>query len=220
MDWRAKMSAISQKILSDIFIPPIVPDRTKSVRLQFEFDDEANLSVNEFWDFCSQNDKLQMELTNENEITVTFPRGFAFGEKSMEILMQFGTWEKTYRTGKVFNHLIGYALPNGLIFSPTFSWIKKERFENLREEQKEKLVHLCPDFALELCPESDSIKILQAKMEEYIENGARLGWLIDPKNKQVHVFRANGEIEILDNPQTVSGEDVLENFELDLTEIG
>lgn len=90
----------------------------------------------------------------------------------------------------------------------------------MREEQKEKLIHLCPDFALELCPESGSIKILQAKMEEYIENGARLGWLIDPKNKQVHVFRANGEIEILDNPQTVSGEDVLENFELDLTEIG
>lgn len=208
------------EILSDIFIPPIVPERTKSVRLQFEFDDEANeLSAREFWDFCSQNDKLQIELTKKNEITVTFPRGFAFGEKSMEILLQFGGWEKTYKTGKCFNHLIGYALPNGLIFSPTFSWIKKERFESLRGEQKEKLIHLCPDFALELCAEGDSIETLQAKMEEYIENGARLGWLIDPKNKRVHVYRANGEIEILDNPKTVSGEDVLRGFELDLTEI-
>lgn len=206
-------------ISTDIFIPPIVPDRTKWVRLQFEFDDEADLSLDEFWDFCSQNDKLQIELTKENEITVTFPRGFAFGEKSMEILLQFGSWEKTYRTGKFFNHLIGYALPNGLVFSPTFSWITKERFENLREEQKEKLIHLCPDFALKLCSDNDSIEILQTKMREYIENGASLGWLIDPKNKKVHVYRANGEIEIMENPDKVSGEDVLQKFELNLTEI-
>lgn len=207
------------KISTDFFIPPIVPDRTKSVRLQFELDDEANLSVDEFWAFCSQNDKLQIELTKENEITITFPRGFAFGQKTIEILMQFGNWEKTYRTGRYFNHLIGYALPNGHVFSPTFSWITKERFENLREEQKEKLIHLCPDFALELCPENDSIKVLQAKMEEYIENDARLGWLIDPKNKRVHIYRANGEIEILENPDNISGEDVLNGFELNLTEI-
>lgn len=125
------------EILSDIFIPPIVPDRTKSVRLQFEFDDESNkLSVDEFWDFCSQNRKLQIELTKENEITVTFPKGFEFSQRSTEILVQFGSWEKTYRTGKIFNQLVGYALPKGCIFSPSFSWIKKERFESLSEEQK------------------------------------------------------------------------------------
>lgn len=208
------------KISTDFFIPPIVPERTKLVRLQFEFDDEAKkLSVDEFWDFCSQNDKLQIELTKTNEITITFPRGFAFGQKSMEILMQIGNWEKTYQTGKVFNHLIGYVLPNGLIFSPSFSWIKNEHFENLSKEQKEKLIHLCPDFVIELRPEFESLKILQAKMREYIENGARLGWLIDPKTKKVHIYRANGEVEILENPKKISGEDVLRGFELDLTEI-
>jgi len=206
--------------LSDIFIPPIVPDRTKSVRLQFEFDDESNeLSVDEFWDFCSQNDKMQIELTKKNEITLTFPKGFAFSQRSIEILLQLGSWEKTYRTGKVFNHLVGYVLPKGLIFSPSFSWIKKERFESLSKEQKENLIHLCPDFVLELRSASDSMKDSKTKMREYIENGVRLGWLIDPKNKQVYVYRPNSEAEILGNPKTVSGEDVLQNFELDLTEI-
>ncbi len=176
------------KLSSDLFIPPIVPERTKSVRLRFAFDDAANkLSVDEFWDFCSQSSKLQIELTRENEITVTFPKGFAFSQRSMEILLQLGSWEKTYGTGKVFNHLIGYALPNDLIFSPSFSWIQKDRFARLSKNQKEKLIHLCPDFALELRSEFDSLDDLQSKMTEYIENGARLGWLIDPKNKRVHI---------------------------------
>jgi Uma2 family endonuclease len=208
------------EISSDIFIPPIVPARTKSVHLQFEFDDEPNeLSVDEFWDFCSQNDKLQIELTKENEITVTFPKGFEFSQRSTEILLQLGSWEKIYRTGKIFNHLIGYALPKGLIFSPSFSWIKQERFESLSEEQKEKLIHLCPDFLIELRSSSDNLKEMKAKMAEYIENGARLGWLINPKEKEVYIYRASGEIEILQNPQTISGEDILQEFELDLTEI-
>lgn len=207
-------------ISSDIFIPPIVSDRTKSVRLQFEFDNESNeLGVDEFWDFCSQNRKLQIELTKENEITVTFPRGFEFSQKSTEILLQFGTWQKTYQTGKIFNHLIGYALPKGLIFSPSFSWIKKERFESLSREQKEKLIHLCPDFVIELRSASDNLKELKAKMTEYIENGARLGWLVNPKEREVYIYRASGEIEILQNPQTISGEDVLQEFKLDLSEI-
>ncbi|MBA3786385.1 MAG: Uma2 family endonuclease [Acidobacteria bacterium] len=207
------------KILSDIFIPLIVPDRTKSVRLRFEFDDESNkLSVDEFWDFCSQNDKLQIELTKENEITVTFPKGFEFSQRSTEILLQLGSWGKTYRTGKIFNHLIGYALPKGRIFSPSFSWIKKERFDSLSEEQKEKLIHLCPDFVIELRSSSDNLKELKAKMAEYIENGARLGWLINPKEKEVYIYRPNQEVEILQSPQTISGEDVLQKFQLDLTE--
>lgn len=207
------------KISTDIFIPPIAPDRTKSVRLQFEFDDEENLSIDEFWDFCSQNDKLQIELIKENEIKITFPRGFAYSQKSVEILLQLGKWEDISQTGIIFNHLVGYLLPNGHIFSPSFSWIEKKRFESLNEEEREKLIHLCPDFVIELRSESDNLTDLQNKMAEYIENGARLGWLIDPKDKRIHIYRANGEVEILDNPGTVSGEDVLKGFELDLTEI-
>ncbi|MBA4121221.1 MAG: Uma2 family endonuclease [Acidobacteria bacterium] len=118
----------------------------------------------------------------------------------------------------MFNHLIGYALPKGRIFSPSFSWIKKERFDSLSEEQKEKLIHLCPDFVIELRSSSDNLKELKAKMAEYIENGARLGWLINPKEKEVYIYRPNQEVEILQSPQTISGEDVLQKFQLDLTE--
>lgn len=207
-------------ISTDFFIPSIVPTRTNSVRLQFEFDDESDeLSVDEFWDFCSQNRKLQIELVKKNEIKITFPRGFAFSQKSIEILLQLSKWKKISKTGIVFNHLVGYLLPSGLIFSPSFSWIEKGRFESLSKKKKEKLIHLCPDFVIELRSESDNLSELKNKMAEYIENGAKLGWLIDPKNKEVSVYRANGEIEILENPTKISGEIVLKGFELDLTEI-
>jgi Uma2 family endonuclease len=207
-------------ISTDIFIPPIVPDRAKSVRLKFAFDyGEKKLSVKEFWDFCVQNDKLQIELVKKDEIKITFPRGFRYSEKSVEILMQISQWHKTYQTGKFFNHLVGYVLPNGLIFSPSFSWIKNERFESLSKEQKEELIHLCPDFVIELLLPSDSLSETQKKMVEYIENGAQIGWLIHSKTKQVFVYRPNAEVEILDNPTKVSGEPLLKGFELDLTEI-
>lgn len=208
------------KISTDFFIPPIVPDRTKSVRLQFEFHDAAKeLTADEFWDFCAQNDKLQMELIAKNEIKITFPRGWQNSRKSMEIMGQIYEWKKIYQTGEVFNHLVGYLLPNGLILSPSFSWTEKTRFADLSKEQKEKLIHLCPDFVIELRSESDNLKYLQNKMREYIENGARLGWLIDTKNKRVSIYRENSEVENLDNPKSVSGENVLVDFQLDMTEI-
>lgn len=206
------------EMITDIFIPPIVPDRTNIVTLRLDLEGN-NLSIDEFWDFCVQNDKLQIELTNENEVTITFPRGFLFSQRSLEILLQLGKWQEALHTGKVFNHLIGYALPSGLILSPSFSWIEKKRFEYLRDEEKEKLIHLCPDFVIELRSEFEQLIKLQKKMDAYIENGARLGWLINPKEKEVQVYRPNAEPEILKNPQTVSGENVLTGFELDLTEI-
>jgi Uma2 family endonuclease len=208
------------KILSDIYIPPIAPDRTKSVRLKFEFDDAENvLNPDEFWDFCAQNDKLQMELIKENEIKITFPRGWQYSRKSSEIMGQLYEWQKVYQTGEVFNQLVGYLLPNELILSPSFSWTEQKRFDNLRKEQKEKLIHLCPDFVIEVTSPSDSLSVTQAKMLEYLENGAKLGWLIHTKTKQVFIYRSNEEVEILENPIKVSGETLLTGFELDLTEI-
>lgn len=206
------------EILSDIFIPPIIPDRTISVNLVFDLEGN-DLTIDEFWDFCVQNNKLQIELTKENEITITFPRGFSFSQRSLEILLQLGKWQDTYQKGEVFNHLVGYVLPNGLILSPSFSWIKRERFESLTQEKKEKLIHLCPDFVIELCSTFDKLKKIQQKMREYTENGTLLGWLIDPKSKQVFVYRPNSEVEILKNPGKISGEPLLTGFELDLTEI-
>ena len=133
--------------------------------------------------------------------------------------MQLRIWAKKDKRGKVYDSSTGFKLPNGATVSPDASWVLSERLEKFTAKQREKFLPLCPDFVLELRSASDSLKITQNKMQEYIENGARLGWLIDPKNKRVHVYRAKGDIEILENPQTVSGEDVLINFDLDLKEI-
>jgi Uma2 family endonuclease len=207
-------------ISTDIFIPPIVPERTKSVRLQFEFDDEENeLTTDEFWNFCAQNDKLQIELIKKNELKVTFPKGWQYSRSAVELMGQMYDWQKKYQTGEFFNHLIGYLLPNGLILSPSFSWTQQKRFDGLSKEQKEKLIHLCPDFVVEMTSPSDSLSKTQEKMLEYIENGTQLGWLIHSKTKQIFVYRPNAEVEILENPTKVSGEPLLKGFELDLTEI-
>ena len=197
-----------------------MPDRTKSLRLKFAFDyGEEELSVKEFWDFCIQNDKLQIELVKKDEMKITFPRGFKYSEKSLEILMQISQWQKTYQTGEFFNHLVGYVLPNGLIFSPSFFWIKNERFESLSKEQKEELIHLCPDFVIELLLPSDSLSETLEKMVAYIENGTQLGWLIHSKTNQVFIYLPNEEVKVLENPTKVSGEPLLKGFALDLTEI-
>ena len=147
------------------------------------------------------------------------PTGANTGEGNSEINFQLKLWSKKDKRGKTYDSSTGFKLPNGATVSPDASWILNERLEKFTVEQREKFLHLCPDFVLKLRSASDSLKDLQTKMAEYIENGARLGWLIDPKNKRFHVYRASGEIEILENPDKVSGEDVLQNFELDLTEI-
>lgn len=208
------------KISTDFFIPPIVPNRTKSVRLKFEFHDAENdLNADEFWDFCAQNDKLQIELVGKNELKVTFPGGWQYSRNSVEIMGQLYDWQKKYQRSEFFNHLVGYLLPDGLILSPSFSWTKQKRFDSLSKKQKEKLIHLCPDFVVEMTSLSDSLSETQQKMLEYIENGAQLGWLIHSKTKQVFIYRPNEEVETLENPLKVSGEPLLKGFELNLTEI-
>ena len=190
------------------------------MRLKFEFDDAENeLNADEFWEFCSQNDKLQIELVGKNELKITFPKGWQYSRSSVEVMGQLYEWRKKYKTGEVFNHLVGYLLPNGLILSPSFSWTEQKRFDGLSKAQKEKLIHLCPDFVVEMTSLSDNLSETQEKMVEYIENGAQLGWLIHSKTRQVFVYRPNTEVETLKNPTKVSGEPLLKGFALDLTEI-
>ncbi len=124
------------------------------------------------------------------------------------------------KNGVVFESDGMFILPNGAKRAPDASWMLKERFYALSvEDREEKFAPVCPDFVIELRSKSDNLRKLQNKMREYIENGARLGWLIDPYEKRVHVYRSDKTIEVFNNPTTVSGEDVLQNFELDLTEI-
>ena len=210
------MQAVLEKNYSKIF----VPNRVRAMRFKFESDDEPmKFTDDEFWEFCRRNDEMRIEMTKEGEVIIMPPTGSETGDRNAEITMQLRFWAKKDKSGKTYDSSTGFKLPNGATLSPDASWIRKERIETFTAKQREKFLPLCPDFVIELRSASDSLKDSQAKMEEYIENGARLGWLIDPKAKKVHVYRSNVKARILDNPKTVLGEDVLDGFELDLTEI-
>lgn len=206
--------------LANNLIPKYIPKEAKSVRLHFEFEnDKRKMTTDEFWEFCEENRKVRAELTKEGDVIVMPPTGFQTSDRNSEINFQLKLWNKENKNGKITESNGGFILPNGAIYAPDASWTSNERLEKFTPEEKKKFLPLCPDFVIELRSESDNLSELKNKMAEYIENGAKLGWLIDPKNKEVSVYRANGEIEILENPTKISGEIVLKGFELDLTEI-
>jgi Uma2 family endonuclease len=178
-----------------------------------------NMDDDQFFEFCQANRDVRIERNKDGEIIVMPPTGWKTGDRNAEITMQLRIWAKKNKQGKSGDSSTGFILPNGATISPDASWVLKNRIEQFSAKQRQKFLPLCPDFVIELRSASDTLKDLQDKMEEYIENGARLGWLIDPKNKRVHIYRVNGEVEILENPKSISGEDVLRGFELDMTEI-
>jgi Uma2 family endonuclease len=141
------------------------------------------------------------------------------GDWNAEIVMQLRVWAKKDGRGKMFDSSAGFNLPNSAIRSPDASWIEIAKWNRLTKAEKAKFGPFCPDFVLELRSPSDRLVDLQAKLAEFIANGARLGWLIDPYTKTVHIYRPQQSPEILANPATVSGEAVLPGFELDLREI-
>lgn len=210
------MQAVTEKSYSVIF----VPNRAQAMRFKFESDNKPmKFTDDEFWEFCCRNDEMRIEMTKEGDVIIMPPTGADTGERNSEINFQLKLWAKKDKSGVTYDSSTGFKLPNGATVSPDASWVRKERIEKFTAKQREKFLPLCPDFVLELRSASDSLKDSQAKMQEYIENGARLGWLIDLKTKRVHVYRPDEKAKILDNPKTVSGADVLIGFELDLTEI-
>ena len=145
------------------------------------------------------------------------PTGGETGNRNFEITVGLGIWNKKYNLGKGFDSSTGFKLPNGANRSPDASWVKQERWEALSQEQKRKFIPLCPDFVLELLSPTDSLKQTQLKMQEYIDNGARLGWLIDLENETVYIFQENKEVETLhDFTNPLSGADILRGFVLSL----
>jgi Uma2 family endonuclease len=145
------------------------------------------------------------------------PAGGETGGRNAEILIQLGTWAKEDGTGKVFDSSTGFRLPSGAVRSPDASWLSKARWEELGEEQRKKYPLLCPEFVIELLSPTDSLKVAQEKMREYLENGAKLGWLIDPEARRLYRYTVEG-IELLDAPDTVSAAPVL-GFALDSREL-
>lgn len=167
------------------------------------------MTDDEFFEFCQQSENWRIEMNRKGQITIMPNTGGKTGDRNSEINFQLRAWMHQSKTGKVFESSTTFRLPNSAKRSPDASWVAIERWNNLTDEEKEKFPPICPDFVVELRSRIDSLKKLQAKMTEYIENGARLGWLIDPQTRKVYVYRPNAETKILDNPQTISGELVL-----------
>ncbi len=147
------------------------------------------LTDDEFFEFCQRNRDLRIEMTKEGEMIIMLPAGGEGGNRSFNLTGAFATWVKADGTGIGFDSSIGFALPKGAQRSPDLAWIRRERWEAIPKEQRKKFPPICPDFVVELRSETDDLKTLKEKMEEYLANGARLGWLIDPLGKKVHIYR-------------------------------
>jgi len=172
-----------------------------------------------FVEMVAANKDLRLELSSQGELSIMSPTGGETGDRNLELGGQVWFWNRQNGLGKAFDSSTGFKLPNGATRSPDVSWIKIERWNALTPEQRKRFLPLCPDFVIELVSESDDLADTQAKMREYIANGLRLGWLINPKNKQVEIYRPNQEIEVLQSPLSLSGENVLPGFILDLQPI-
>lgn len=185
----------------------------------FYFGRRRKPSIEEFTKICQQNRELHFEMSKEGEISAMPPVYSDTSEKNSEIGFQLRLWAKKDKSGKVYESSGGFVLPNDAVRSPDACWINKERLKKLSEKERRGFINICPDFVVELRSASDSLPQLKTKMLEYLENGAKLGWLIDAGKKRVYIYRQNKDVEILENPQTLSGENVLQGFELDLSEI-
>ena len=168
--------------------------------------------------FCVQNRGLRIEQTAKGEVIIMPPTFSDSGWQNASLTTEFGLWARTHG-GKVGDSSTGYTLPNGAMRAPDVSWISQSRFEQIPARELKKFAKVCPDFVLELRSATDRLRTLHKKIAEYTDSGARLGWLIDPLEKQVFIYRPGQQIEHLLNPSTLSGEPVLAGFTLDLTRV-
>ena len=168
---------------------------------------------------CRDYPELRLELTSSGELIVMPPTGTETGLRSFNLIYQFGVWVEEDGTGVGFGTDTGYTLPNSAIRGPDVSWMRREKYESVSAYERDRFAHICPDFVIELRSRSDRLPTLINKMEEYIANGATLGWLIDPYKRRVYIFRAGDEMVVLESPTVVSGEPLLHGFELQMEEI-
>ena len=177
------------------------------------------LSDDQFEDLISANRDSKFELTATGELLIMSPTGGETGNRNFELYIDLGNWNRKKGLGKAFDSSTGFQLPNGAKRSPDLSWITLEKWNALTPTQRRKFLLICPDFVVELVSESDDLKAIENKMQEYLDNGLALGWLIIPKIRQVQIYRPQQAIETLESPMSLSGESILVDFVLDLTPI-
>ena len=181
----------------------------------------TDMTDEQFADFCALNDVLRIERSAEGEIILMPPAHSNTGTRNADLNADLTIWARTDGTGRYFDSSAGFKLPNGALRSPDASWILNSRLDALTSDERSGFFSICPDFVIELRSTSDSLTDLRAKMEEYMDNGARLGWLIDPlaNPKQVYIYRPQAEVEVLEDANSISGEPELPGFTLDLTRL-
>ena len=172
-----------------------------------------HMSEDAFYEFCQRNAELKFERRADGTIEFLNMTGGTTGQRNTKLIMRLGLWAEENNTGPVFDSSTGFRLPNGAVRSPDVAWVRTEAWQALTPEQQEKFPPLCPDFAVELASPSDSLPDLTAKMQEYIVNGCRLAWLLDPKTETARIFRADGSVSVVKSfGESLSGEDVLPGF--------
>ena len=176
-----------------------------------------DLTDDEFFELCQVNRDLRLEKTAEGEIIVMPPAGGETGSRNSAITAALYVWSRRDGVGIAFDSSTGFKLPNGATRSPDAAWVQRTRLAPLTAKEKERFLPLCPDFVIELRSRTDPLTTLQAKMVEYIANGAQLGWLIDPVERQVHIYQPGIAPIILDQPATITGDPLLPGFVLELS---
>jgi len=176
----------------------------------------VNLSDEQFYRLCLANPDRQLELSATGELIIMPPVGGRSGNREAGLIARVWAWNDATQLGYVFSSSTIFRLPNGGQRSPDVAWVKRAKWDALTPEQQEKFPPLCPDFVIELRSRTDSLPVLQEKMNEYLNSGLQLGWLIDPQNQQVEIYRPNRAAEIVPFPAQLSGDPTLPGFTLDI----
>lgn len=179
----------------------------------------VGMTDEQYFQLCRANRDLRFERSAKGELIIMPPAGGKSGGRNFRLTQQLANWTDTNDLGTGFDSSTGFKLPNGADRSPDAAWVRLERWKALTAEEQDRFVPLCPDFVAELRSKTDSIKGLRLKMQEYLDNGAQLGWLIDPQARKVEIHRPGLPVEVLDNPERLSGEPVLPGFVLNLAPI-
>lgn len=173
----------------------------------------------QFFHLCAANRELHLERTSKGELLIMTPAGGETGRRNSILTGQVWLWNEQTRLGEVFDSSTGFKLPNGAERSPDVAWVARERWESLTPEQKNRFPPICPDFVIELRSPSDNLATIQEKMREYLENGAILGWLIDPERQCIEIYRQGRDVERIEKPERIAGDPILPGLIMDLKRI-
>ena len=190
-----------------------IPVLTSQLKLNLN---TVDLTDEQFYQLCQNNRELQFERTDKGDLIIMTPVGGDRGNREADLIIDIGIWNRQTRLGYTFSSSTIFKLPNGADRSPDAAWIKRERWEALTPDQRRKFPPIAPDFIIELRSATDDLTTLQTKMQEYLDAGVQLGWLINPQQQQVEIYRQQQQVEVRNLPTELSGEQVLPGFSLSL----